>query len=505
MDDLSLANLLGEKFHPLQPEVILATEFEVAVVGGMGAGKSYAACVAAIRHGAKYPGARVLIGRYTYREMVDSTKFLFFQIVESKGLKKYFDRPRNWNYKEGTNYARMIDGSEFIFSNLDQKLDRHKNVEYSFIFIDQGEEIPYEVYELLRQRCRYTVCPSEDRHIITVANDEGDTWLRQRFLTFESPHGRPTKQASRRLIRGDSLQNPHLDEGARAQLLSLPPELQARWIWATMDAGSSRLLPELKVIPPVAIPPHWPRWLGVDPARSTGVTCAEWITVNPDREEYHGILPNAPHFYQEYWAEGRDAEIHARAIDTTTGPFLLRGRVMDQTAWHSALKSAKFGQISVADLYIQAGLPVHPSSGDEWTRVMLFTNAQRRGLTVSENCTNLIRQAPRYRVKGQYSAFGPMKIEAKQKFHSVDAAGYVLSVLPQRAGPVDISKERQMFPIGEGVDYGSRVHWEGILANLPKMRGESIITPEFDEAEFGQEEVRDKRNRPGNQEDDLAW
>lgn len=505
MDELSLGYLLGEKYHPLQPEVILATEFEVAVVGGMGAGKSYAACVASFRHAAKFPGARVLIGRYTYREMVDSTKFLFFKIMEAKGLVKYFDRPRNWNYKEGTNYGHMINGSEFIFSNLDQKLDRHKNVEYSFIFIDQGEEIPYEVYELLRQRCRYTICPSTERHIITVANDEGDTWLRQRFLTFESPHGHPTAKATRRLIRGDSLQNPHLDEGARAQLLSLPPELQSRWIWATMDAGSSRLLPEFRVIPAVVIPQHWPRWIGVDPARSTGVTCALWVTINPDREEYHGILPNAPHFYQEYWAEGRDSEIHARAIDQMTGPNLLKGRVMDQSAWAATLKSSKYGQLTVADLYIQAGLPVSPSSGDEWTRVMLFTQAHRRGLTVADVCINLIRQGPRYRVKGQFGAFGPIKIEAKQKYHSVDAGGYALSILPTKAVAVDISKERPMFHIYEGVDQGSRLHWEGVLSQLPKVRGASIITPGFDEAEFSQEEVKDRRGSEKESNEDLVW
>src|SRR2546426_11210739 len=104
-DVLSLSNLLGANFHPLQPDLILAKEFEVAVVGGMGAGKSYAACVAAIRHGAKYPGARVLIARFTYDELIKTTKHLFFEIVKSKGLAHYFVKPKTWDVREGTNYA----------------------------------------------------------------------------------------------------------------------------------------------------------------------------------------------------------------------------------------------------------------------------------------------------------------------------------------------------------------------------------------------------------------
>jgi Phage terminase large subunit len=495
---LSLRHLLGEKYHPAQPEIVLAGEFEIAAVTGMGAGKTYAACCGAIRHAAKWPGARVLISRFTYDELIKSTKHLFFEIVKQKDLVDYFERPRAWDVREGTNYARMKNGAEFFFSNLDKNLDKHKNVEYSYVVIDQAEEIAFEVYQILLLRCRLNICPPEERHVLSLANDEGDNWIRQRFLTYEPPHGRPTLKATRRLIRATSLENPHLDDGVRAQYMTLPPELQRRWVYATMEAGTSRLIPDFRVVKPVKIPSHWPRWLGIDPARSTGVTCALWVTVNPDAEPLvtqdrdgrpAAIAPNAPHIYQEYWQEGRDAEDHAVALNKLTDPHVPRARVMDQTAWHVAVRSKKLGAVSVADLYVQAGLPVSPSSGDEWARVMLYLNAHRRGLTVTETCTNLLRQGPAYRIKGQWGAFGPLKISAKQKFHAVDAGGYALSMIPTRVAPVDVRELRPAFDIADGIDEGSRRHWEDVRRHLPMRRGnESVVTSGWDEITFFQDD-----------------
>lgn len=489
----------------MQPQIVLAKEFEVAAVGGMGAGKTYAACVAAIRHAVKYPGARVLVARFTYDELIKTTKHMFFEIVNNKGLRKYFVRPKNWDVREGTNYARLTNGSEFFFSNLDKSLDKHKNVEYSFVFIDQLEEIEFDVYQLLLLRTRLNAVPPSDRHVMGVANDEGDNWIRRRFLTMEAPHGRPTALASRKLIRGSSLDNPHLDEGVRAQYLQLPPELQRRWVFAPMDATSSRLIPDFRVVDDLPIPGHWPRYLGIDPARSTGVTCALWVAVNPDDEPYHGLLPNAPHVFAEYWAEGRDAEVHAKAINAISGNYPPRVQVMDKSSWVSSLKSKHFGSISVADLYINAGLPVVPSTGDEWTRVMLYVNAQRRGLTVARSCKNLLRQGPEYRLKGQLNTEGkPLRITAKSTFHSVDAGGYALALIPARAVSVDLRELLPAFDIAEGVDRGSKLHWEEFRRHLPMRKGnESVVTLGMDETQMAEDDSERTFNL--SEAEDEVW
>lgn len=491
--DLSLRHLLGDKFHPLQPQLILGREFEIMAVGGMGAGKTYAACVAAFRHAAKYPGARVLIGRFTYEEMVKTTKWAFFELIHNKNLEKYFIKPAKWDYREGTHYCRLVNGSEIMFSNLDKSVDKHKNVEYSMVVIDQVEEIAYATYQILMLRCRLTVCPPEERHIIGIANDEGDGWIRDRFVEYNDPHGFPDALLGRRLILGSSLDNPHLDEHTKRSYLLLPDALRERWVFATMKGGNNRLIPAIPQIEPFAIPRHWPRYMGIDPARSEGVTCAEFVTVNPDRRAYHGVEPNAAHIYAEYWGEHREIEDHVADLLRIRGPHHFKAMVMDQTTWATAVKSKKVGTLSIAQLYVNAGLPVVPSMGDEWTRVSLYINTLKRGLTISTDCKHLIEQAPKYRVKGQKAAnpldptgFTELKIVAKAKYHSIDAGGYALSQLPARAQSVEIRPITDAIHIDrESLDDASIRHWDMVNADLPKRRGrESLVTAGFDEVEF---------------------
>ncbi len=508
-EKLSLSHLLGRDYNPLQRDLILSPEFEVAAVTGMGAGKTYALCVAAFRHCMKFPGANALLSRLTFRELIDSTKRQFFELVENKDLREFVVLPKRWDYREGTNMVRFNNGSEITFANLEPgRLDKLKNIEYSWIGIDQAEEIDYSTYQILLFRCRLNAVPGDERKVISIANDEGDNWLRRRFLTFEQPHGRPVAGATRRLLRSSSLENPHLDEATRRLYLSQPKEVQARYVYATMDAGSVRLIPDFRVVPGFEPPAHWPRFLGVDPARSTGVTCAIWVAVNPDEDTYKGVPPNAPFIYREYWAEGRNAEDHAKSILDATGPYMMRGRVMDRSAWSTTSLSKKSGSVNVAQMYVNAGLGVAPSDGDEWARVALFLAAQKRGLVVSEDCQNLRRQGPEYRVRGQavfdYTGKAKdLKIVGKQHFHTVDAAGYALSILPTRVSPNDLTQIEDAFQIPGHVDRASRLHWEAELATRPKMKGRhSIITAGLDD-EFQMDET--PRYWRGELEDALDW
>lgn len=500
--EVSLSYLLGEKYNPQQLEFVMADAFEICWVGGLGSGKSYAGCIAALRHLLKFgANARFLIGRRTFPEAEGTIKKDFFDFVRAKNLIHLFDRPQRWEWTEGTNFCRTKQGGELTFGNL-RSVDDLKNYQYSGALIDQLEEVPFDVYNMLLQRVRWAAVPGDERHVWSVANDEGDVWLRRRFLTFDQPHGRPSKDAGRKLIRGVSFDNPHLDKQARAQLLAMPKELQGRYIYAEMKAGNTRLIPDIPIIQPFEIPAHWPRWCGIDPARSVGVTCAEFVTINPDQVPYKGVRPNAPHFYAEYWRENREAELHARELLESTGPHRVKQWVMDRSAWHSTAKSTKLGNLNIAQFYQNADLPVTPSSGDEWVRVELYGEAIKRGLTISSACDKLILQAPEYRVTGQ-AVSGKLVIKGKQHFHSVDAGGYALSVLPTKAVSVDLRILQPMYDIAQGIDEGSRKHWENELRHMPMRRGrESLIAVGVDEAEMFQSE---DGGQPSGRVEDDQW
>jgi len=501
--EVSLSYLLGPTHNPQQREFILASESEVCWVGGLGCGKTYAGCVVALRHMLKYgSGARFLIARRTFGEVQGTIKQDLFDIVREKNLIHLFDRPQKWDWAEGTNILRMKNGAELMFGNL-ENVDKLKNFQWSGALVDQLEEVPFDVYQMLLQRVRWTGVPGDDRHVWSIANDEGDIWLRRRFLTFDQPHGRPSRDASRKLIRGISFDNPHLDKQARAQLLAMPKELQGRYIYAEMAAGNTRLIPDIPILEPFEIPSHWPRWCGIDPARSVGITCAEFVTINPDEFTYKGVRPNAPHFYDEYWVENREAETHATDLLAMAGRHSIKQWVMDRSSWHSTAKSTKLGNLNTAQFYQNADLPVVPSSGNEWVRVELYGEAIKRGLTVSSACDKLILQAPEYRVTGQ-AISGKLVIKGKQHFHSVDAGGYALSVLPTKAVALDLRVLRPMFDIAQNIDIGSRRHWEQELRNLPLRRGrESVVSVGVDEDELNRE--NDDGVRPSGRMEDDDW
>ena len=181
---------------------------------------------------------------------------------------------------------------------------------------------------------------------------------------------------------------------------------------------------------------------------------------------------------------------------------------MDHSAWSSTSLSKKSGSISVAGLYLQAGLGVAPSSGDEWARVSLFLQAQTRGLVISEDCHNLRRQGPEYRVRGQavfdYTGTAKnLKIVGKQHFHTVDAAGYALSIIPTKVTPNDLSKLTDAYQLSETLDRHSRLHWEADLAMQPKFKGrESVITQDMEEAD----QLDTAPNwGAGKEKEDVAW
>lgn len=476
---ITLQDLLGPTPSPIQTQMALASEFEVCVVTGFGAGKTYGGCAAAIRHALRFPRARVLIARATYDELVRSTKHTFFELVRMRRLEGLFERPRRWDARESTNYARLRNGSEILFSNLDRAVERHKNVEYSMVVVDQAEEIPFETYQLLLLRLRLPHVAA--RQALLLANDEGDNWIRRRFLTFEPPHGTPPASAPRRLIRASSFVNPHLDAQTRQQYASLPPEIARRWVYATMEATSSRLLPDLPEVEPFVPPRHWPVWVGIDPARSTGITCAVFLAANPDSDAYRTIPPNGLVVWREYWAEGRDVEDHAQALQAIAGEAARpQAWVMDRTAWARIIATKRL-RLALADLYMRAGIPVVPSQGDEWTRVGLILAAARRGCAVSTEATHLAAQLQAYRVRGQVvggTLEAPVRIRNKQEFHAVDALGYALAAVPTRVGRV-VVPTGPAIAIAPEADEASARHWAQWSAALP--RRDSLVTYGVDE------------------------
>jgi hypothetical protein len=118
---------------------------------GYGGGKSKLGCRESIRTALTVPHTRNLVGRYTYKDLVETTMVTFFREVREIGLNDGSGPGmRHYAYSKGDMKVRWWNGSETIFSNLDDPTGaKFGSLEISTFFGDEGSEVPGEVYQVL--------------------------------------------------------------------------------------------------------------------------------------------------------------------------------------------------------------------------------------------------------------------------------------------------------------------------------------------------------------------
>lgn len=458
-----MSDLLGVTPAPIQTQILGTREFEVGMITGFAAGKTRGIVAAAIHHAVKYPESKILLGRKTYAETVNTVKQPFFMMADPLHRAGWFVRPLRWDYREGTNHARLTNGSQFFFSNLDDPV-KFRNEEYSMILVDQAEEIPEDLWETLTGRIRWAKTPPSAWQAIAAANDRGHNWIWRRFVDFPARHalnplsctkdrycvfleGHPDEDgvprvipcATRRFYHGTTLDNQHnLSPRYLSTLLAHPPQWQRHFIYATMEGGSGRLLPDPLVVDHFEPPTHWPKYRAIDHALNSPACCL-WFAVNPDGVAHRGITPRGVYVYREYWADHSSVDQHAQRIKLLSRLEKYEGTVIDRTTFHLTQSRQGGGRVSVADLYAEEGLYCSPSVGDPFARVERIVGASRRGLTVSKACPHVIEQMSEY--EADQKPDGTFKISAKSTFHAIDALGYGLMVIPNEASNPDILEE----------------------------------------------------------------
>jgi len=374
----------------------------------------------------------VILCRRTYDELLKTTKQTFFRVAGPLKEAGLIERPRAWEYTEQTNYLRLATGAELHFSNLEDET-KWRNVEATWIGVDQGEENPQDLMDFVRTRIRQTFrqreVPPAGRQFVVIANDEGHNWIWKRY--HPDSIGIRSK---RRFFHATSLDNPHLDPETLQQLLNMPPEWVNKFVYAKMDSTTGRLLPDPRVVPPCFPPPDVDIFLAVDHGEST-VCAAHWGFENTtEREIPPGIPSGWVCVFKEYWQAGATVEDHARNILAGSQRLKVVSRVMDHTAFNRT--QAKRGGIrsSIADLYRDCGLVLTPSVGNPDTRVERINLVHARGMVVTKDCPHYIRQAPQYHTKVNRRT-GIAEIVSKSTYHAVDSIGYLLMSMPNPGPP----------------------------------------------------------------------
>lgn len=150
-------------FHPYpeQRTFLTAPEKYRLVSSGYGSGKSSLGCRETLRHCIQYPGSRNMIGRLELKRLKKTTQVTLHEQMRRIGLK----RGTHYKYNSHDEEYHFKNGSMILLTQLDDE-EFFGSLEVSTIFLDEGSEIPDNVYDILfPSRLRWHL-PGCDYHAI---------------------------------------------------------------------------------------------------------------------------------------------------------------------------------------------------------------------------------------------------------------------------------------------------------------------------------------------------
>lgn len=183
--------------------------------GGRGCGKSLALCIKLYLICKGFPGIRVLLGRKTVADLEKTTLLDFFRLVPPG---EYEHRVKDGliNFKNGSQIVMMgLDsmqsGSAADIKKAEQKT---KSLNIGAYFLDQLEEIDYEVFQKLNDTMRMTQTkegypdfPRQGNMTTNPANFWGYHYFKKGERMDEDGNWVPKKKEDSLLIEGSMLEN----------------------------------------------------------------------------------------------------------------------------------------------------------------------------------------------------------------------------------------------------------------------------------------------------------
>lgn len=204
---LSITKKQGEALTVLRD----ITTTELLFGGGAGGGKSYLGCIYSFLLAIENEGVRVFIARETWESLRSTTQKTFFDILGMYGIKKDIDYKYNGQTKTITFYKTK---SEIIFGYLkdepgDPNFDYLGGREYSFVFIDEAQEISLKAKNVIRTRIRYRLTENNLLPKMLMTCNPSKGWL---YTNFYDPDKRGTLPNDKKFIHSLMTDNRYVDK-----------------------------------------------------------------------------------------------------------------------------------------------------------------------------------------------------------------------------------------------------------------------------------------------------
>ncbi len=277
------------EFLPSQKKFIDAKNYHCLIYGGFGSGKTAALLIKMILSVLCFPGNRVLLGR---QYLADIEKILLPDLFEILPSKYYIYR-----VKDGI--IRFFNGSEIILFGLDalqagpeaeikkaqQKL---KGLNLGAYFIDQLEEIEYEVFDMLNSRLRRANVPFRSGN---MTSNPANFWAYRYFIenqVLTEQGWQPSKEKRDVLvIRASMLENKK----------NLPPEFIERQMEGHSEDWIKRFIygewsKDILVSQTVVDKSHIRRWELISKPARIEEGCKIWEDYIPGVKYQIGVDPS---------------------------------------------------------------------------------------------------------------------------------------------------------------------------------------------------------------------
>jgi PBSX family phage terminase large subunit len=252
-----------------------------AFFGGYGCGKTIASCVEALKTMLKFPGSEGLIGRYTDRELKQTTWKEFIDIIPPQLIRE--------NNKAQLRLT-LVNGAVAYGMHL-QDEDKLRSFNLDWAMIDEGCEVGEHIWNQLIARLRGTTKDrdgNECRRIWLVGNPEGHNWIYKRFVV---PWIEGNEKAGHAYFQGRSTDVGFLPPDYIASMYDMyDTDLVERYIQGSWEVFQGQVYPmferSIHVLPAdFKINPQWPKYRMVDHGWSDPCACI-WGALDFDGNHY---------------------------------------------------------------------------------------------------------------------------------------------------------------------------------------------------------------------------
>ena len=408
-------------------------------VGGWGNGKTSAGCAEAFALALEYPGSVGLIMRKTRPELKATTEHQFLHGGGGNPHTDWTGCPEEVikSHNKSENKLTLINGSIIHFWPADDP-DKLSNLNLGWFLIDQAEEVPEEIFQMLQGRLRQRNAP---RCGVLLANPNGHDWIWRRFIYMrESGHGH---------VHAKTKDNPNLPRDYVESLEKMPKAWVERFMEGSFEVFSGQIFPEFSSDVHVLMPFPMAEWYsifeGIDWGYRNPTSCL-WAAFD-DKKNGFIVDEHLQNNKLVNWHANKILDRRAQwgePVQTMIDPTSSK---IDPTSGRSVIDEFNESGILVtpADNARIAGInrigewlredPMHPHPLTGELHPEHDHPTEPRGyphLWIFANCVNLIEHLPQYQwvKKPPTQEADPKEKPLEKDDHDVDALRYILMARP---------------------------------------------------------------------------